>query len=331
MRALLLLTALITSVAAAQPTAAEYLAQRKRYGITETVGVQVLDKFVGAKFLEIKGAVKGTFSSPEHAGVLIERTKDDTIALEIETIPEWVFMRELPARAIIRAERTEEYGGLRCTLIAIAPAELVPDLVIKKPTPPAAKAKATAKAPSRSGGRRIPSTPLSRSAPPRSWTLPRSEVLPYYVQFVRNQNRRLSEREATRIAENIIGHCLSHGVDARLIMAIVLVESGFDPFAVSSAGAKGLGQLMPGTASDLGVSNRFNIEENVYGMVKLMRKHLETYIRQTGDSGRGMQLALAAYNAGPGAVKKYGGIPPYKQTINYVKKITSIYATLTGN
>ena len=158
----------------------------------------------------------------------------------------------------------------------------------------------------------------------------RSEVLPYYVDFVRRQNRNLSEREATRIADNIIGYCLAYGVDARLIMAIVMVESGFDPNAVSVKGAGGLGQLMPGTAGDLGVRNRFNIEENVYGMVRLMRKHLETYIKQTGDANKGLQLALAAYNAGPGAVKKYGGIPPYSQTVNYVKKVSQIYKALTG-
>lgn len=112
-----------------------------------------------------------------------------------------------------------------------------------------------------------------------------------------------------------------HELDPRLVRAVVQVESDYNPYAVSSKGALGLMQLMPETAGDLSVSNAFDIRENVGGGVRYLRSLLDRF------SGN-LPLALAAYNAGPSAVEKYGGTPPYPETIRYVDKVLTRYGRL---
>jgi soluble lytic murein transglycosylase-like protein len=105
----------------------------------------------------------------------------------------------------------------------------------------------------------------------------------------------------------------TYHIDASLVKAIIVAESNSNPEAVSRKGAQGLMQLMPSTAKRLKVSQPFDPRENIIGGVKYIKGLLASY----GD----LRLALAAYNAGPGAVQKYDGIPPYRETINYVKKV----------
>ena len=109
-----------------------------------------------------------------------------------------------------------------------------------------------------------------------------------------------------------------YNVDEDFIKAIIKQESGFNPKATSKKGAMGLMQLMPATAKSLGVSDAYNPWENVEGGVKYLKGLLDKY-------NNNHELALAAYNAGSGAVKKYGGIPPYRETQNYVKSIMAAY------
>jgi soluble lytic murein transglycosylase-like protein len=111
-----------------------------------------------------------------------------------------------------------------------------------------------------------------------------------------------------------------HGLDPNLVLAVVGVESGFQPDAVSHKGARGLMQLMPGTARDMGVTDVFDPAQNLDGGTRYLRMLVALY---GGDLGR----ALAAYNAGPGAVKRHGGVPPYRETHHYINRVLKRYQT----
>jgi soluble lytic murein transglycosylase-like protein len=109
-----------------------------------------------------------------------------------------------------------------------------------------------------------------------------------------------------------------YGVDADLVKAVIQNESAYNPSAVSSAGAIGLMQLMPATADNLGVENPLDPAQNIDGGVKLLRELLNQF-------GGNVSNTLAAYNAGPGAVQQFGGIPPYQETQTYVQRVLSTY------
>jgi len=118
-------------------------------------------------------------------------------------------------------------------------------------------------------------------------------------------------------------YSLDHDLDPRLVMAVIEVESGFDSRAVSGAGAQGLMQLMPRTMEELGVSRPFDPEDNIRGGTRYLKVQLDRF--------GSVHLALAAYNAGPTAVRRYGGVPPYPQTRSYVRRVMAAYDRLKTN
>lgn len=113
------------------------------------------------------------------------------------------------------------------------------------------------------------------------------------------------------------------GVDPNLLKAIMANESDFDPKATSRTGAQGLMQLEPGTAADLGVHDAYDPAQNVWGGARYMRGLLDRF-------GGNLRLAVAAYNAGPGAVEKYGDVPPYAETQTYVQNVLESYKKYQG-
>lgn len=153
-----------------------------------------------------------------------------------------------------------------------------------------------------------------------------------YAQVIRHINKSLTENEARVIARAILTYCeqTSYGdrdkfwVDPRLIMAIVWSESAFRPRAVSRVGALGLGQLMPATAKTFGIRDAFDPIQNLYGCVKYNEREM---YRWRGHQDW-LDLVIASYNAGAGAVQKYGGVPPYDETRNFVRIVKKRYFEL---
>lgn len=133
-----------------------------------------------------------------------------------------------------------------------------------------------------------------------------------YKVIVRDSSQRMPWREYAHIQAR------RHNLDPKLVRALIYVESAENTQAVSSKGAQGLMQLMPTTAEELGVADPLMPLDNVRGGVKYFSKMLKRF-----DGN--VELALAAYNAGPGAVERHGGIPPFTETRNFVKKVMDIY------
>jgi hypothetical protein len=131
-------------------------------------------------------------------------------------------------------------------------------------------------------------------------------------------SRRVVEPRAPATYDDLIRFASrTHRVPAALVKAVIAAESSFDPGALSPKGAMGLMQLMPATASDLGVDEPFEDDQNVHGGTRYLRWLFDRY----GD----WQRTLAAYNAGPEAVDRYDGVPPYRETREYVRRVLSYY------
>lgn len=135
------------------------------------------------------------------------------------------------------------------------------------------------------------------------------------INYIRNAVMAFKrDNRSVKDVEGIVSDlCMKYSIDKSLVMAVIDVESGFNAGAVSSAGAQGLMQIMPSTGKDLDLVDPFNPTENIDAGIRYLRFLLNKFPDR--------KLAIAAYNAGPNAVEKYGGIPPYSETQDYVKKV----------
>lgn len=131
------------------------------------------------------------------------------------------------------------------------------------------------------------------------------------------------QEQSKSIDDIITEKAKKFGLDNKLLKSIVKVESNYKPDAVSSKGAKGLMQLMPETAKNLGVKNVFSPEENIEGGAKYFKNLMKKY-------DNNLDLALAAYNSGPNTVDSVGGVPNYPETKNYVQKVMELYKKKQG-
>ncbi len=320
----LLLTALAFSSGFGQ-TLKEYVAMRKQLGIKAACEVSALDVLIGTKTIEIAGVIKGSFSIGGKTTFLLERLDESTVDIESRAPISWLQGNEVHCRLLIRASRQTETSSLRAELLGAAPeADIARLEALERPKIPTKIKHPTTKPPL--------SGPIGKGNPVASnWTLSDSEIMMSYAAYIKGYNKRLSDAQAIEIAQGIIGFSRRYGVDSRLIMAMVLVESGFNPDSRSGPGAMGLGQLMPGTAQSLKITNAYDPMQNLYGTTRVIRGHIDKYKKITGNDYESLILALAAYNSGSGTVRRNNyQVPPYRETQNYIRKVIGAYRRFLG-
>jgi soluble lytic murein transglycosylase-like protein len=312
------------------PNADRYFELRDRaVAIVESLSADELQtqphKFEN-KLIEIRGEVTGVSGSSTHGNFLITPANGPAVGISLppgQGLDRWpVLDVGNTLRVLCRVVRPE--GSASGSLELVAPVK-----EHEAAAEDAARQKAAAEKAAVARRKAAPPVTASRGAPAAAarpvMRFTQSQVLDQYAGAVRYFNRRLSMDEARQIAGLILNYSHRYGLDARLVMAVIACESNFNTNAISRAGAQGLGQLMPGTAAGLGVADAWDPAQNLEGSTRLLRGHIDNMKRGGRPTKDAIKLALACYNAGAGAVKKYKGIPPYRETQAYVAKIIRLY------
>lgn len=150
-----------------------------------------------------------------------------------------------------------------------------------------------------------------------------------YHHAVHHFNTRLNADEVDLITNSILYCADREDIDPRLLVAMIIAESDFQIFCTSNKGAMGLGQIMPDEARRYGIRDAYDVEDNIFAAASILRGHLDKYGGAPQQGGvipeDQLKLIMAAYNAGPGAVRKYHGVPPYRETQHYVQKVAILY------
>jgi soluble lytic murein transglycosylase-like protein len=321
-----------------------------RPGLTLDLAAQAPDTYRGMT-LEVTGRLLGMARTDEGASLMLSTGRNGSLVLQMSRLPDWIQPGDrLRVLIVVAGNPTAgaTIGMPDLEVVAVASAADIEAAEMRWRTEGAARRAARdrrsragmgqASAALRGGGtaaagRRASldarSAQLSRSLSPNA-----RAVFEPYRAAIRSFNRRLSEREVDAITSSILLFSERYDVDPRLVMALMIAESSFNPNVTSHKGAMGLGQLMPAEANRLGLTNPYDPVQNIAGSIYLLRGRLDKYSGGAGQQNLSMQhiiLALASYNAGMGAVKKYKGVPPYRETRNYVKKVERIYRQLCGS
>ena len=315
-------------------------------------------KYVG-KVLELRGTVGGVAEGAQSLSIMLNLESGDAPALEVP-LAEAAPIRAGSAphvRVLVRVAEGSSGNVLPLMVLAVASDSEV-DAQEKASAAQVARQARKAElarqererwhqqvlksapretSPSRSGFVRsqqpmqIPATPpdVAESLGPRV-----RDCYPAYFSFIYNHNHKLGANLAGQIAYYLLAFADKYNVDPRLVTAMMIAESDFDPMSTSHSGAMGLGQLMPDEVKSLGLHNGYDIKDNIYGSVVNLRSDLNSFSHLGGPDGslsiEQIRLAMATYNAGPGAVKKYKGVPPYKETQGYVKRVVRLYRQFCG-
>jgi len=297
--------------------------------------VQTNPQSFAGKLLESRGIISATAGSDAHTTLLITASEGgQAIAVVLppdKKLTDWPFLdvgTSVRVLAKVVTEADSSNGALELVSVVKEKEAELADLT--RAAEAAAKQREAEKKRAAALKKKVQPKMASRGVSASTYrkATPRANTADYvtaYADAVRYFNRSIAVSEARKIATCILQYSTRHNLDPRLVMAVIAVESRFNQNAVSPVGAMGLGQLMPGTASDLGVGNAFDLHQNLEGSTRLLSRHIQNMSSKGEVSPSAIKLALACYNAGAGAVKKYKGIPPYRETQNYVRVITRLY------
>ena len=284
----------------------DYLALKKQLHAIRYEGAG----FMTDKVYEMAGRLSGVIATSSSKGADIQ-TVGQTLHVRLAEMPKGISVGAT-IRILVRMHPEE------CVLEAVAMVtERDGNLIDPDPKPVVAKD--PPKTEVKPAAVTQPTTLVAKTQQAADW-------LDYFTRLVQFYNPRLTYPNANRIAANILYQSAQWKVDPFLVVAVIATESHFNPSAVSPRGAMGLAQLMPGTARGMGLTNAYNVEQNIYASVRIIRWNLEEHAGK--DPWEQFALAVASYNAGSGAVRKYGGIPPFRETQNYVRKVYATYKAL---
>ncbi len=330
----------------------EYLKLRRDSGFDPKVTYQVVSGNPAAysgKVVELRGTVSGTLTKSDGVSFLLATGAKDAILLEVSGADTAIITREnrQPIRVLAKVSPDVIGNVPKLEIIGItndAEITLREKQAAAATTPQPRPADQTRMPVDRSGtglaSRGLTLRPVGAavgglSEMARKYLTPEAQAIyPVYKQFIFRQNKRLTEQELDSTTVSLLHFSQRFRVDPRLVVALVVAESSFDPRSTSHKGAMGLGQLMPSEVQTLKLANPYDPVWNLRGAIDQLKGKLDIFREPGTPDGqftwRQIQLALAAYNAGVGAVKRHGGIPPYKETQNYVAKVTKMYRELLG-
>jgi len=345
--------------AAAQNPTEQYLVQRRAAGWLPGASIEAVARNPSAfkdRVFELEGRLTGLARGDDGDALLIlSETPVGSLPLSMTLTPSWLQpgARVRVLCSLVPPEEGEvvvEMPGLAVVAVAsasdIASAEA---RMAPRPTPKSSTSKAGN---SLKTSPRVGNNPASRVASARSAPLKGAavgakartypdlspsalSVFPHYRNYIQKHNRKLNVAQADAITYAILRFSEEYDLDPRLMVATIIAESDFRIGTTSHKGAMGLTQLMPDEVRRLRLSNPYDPVQNIAGGVFLIKERLNRYSRspQFKDAtAEHIVLALASYNAGMGAVRRYGGVPPYRETQGYVRRIMRIYRELcTGD
>lgn len=314
----------------------DFVKARKKHGIELVSDSIALQNFTGQAVFEVTGQVTGSVTTASGTTALLVKFRTCTMVIDSPLAPEWIEQDYDLGRFIVTAVKERAGTMPDLALVASLPEDVAQELEVRlkveaerKQLQQQTKSRKTRGSYSRYRGY-VPDPlngPIGKV--PDQMAPKLAALVPVYAGYIQRRNKYIEQSEAEEIAQCILAFSAHFGVEPRLIMALVQAESGFKTYATSRVGAQGLGQLMPDTWRSLGIVDPYDIKANIYGTVRTLRGHLERQGKSASDSFDQLALALACYNAGSGAVKKYGGVPPYTETQNYVERVIGTYRRLT--